>query len=544
MKKKIIEIGKLTIALAVLVLFVSTASAQPEATDLGVNDISGDPGTFVLVPVNITNVQNEPIAGIVFDISFDSTVINLTKVNVKKGDLTSEWDSPGYNPINSRIQIVYGGSGTEIPLGGSGSVVVLNFSVVGVSGAKSAINISGIQLSGLEGALGTATANNGTFIITGQAVVEKNLTTIAVSPQTATLTAGATQTFTATAMDQNNVSMAGVNITFASDNTTVGTVVPKTTVTDANGSAATTFTALAAGTASVSAATGNVTGSANVTVSIVVDHNILTKIAVSPPTATLTTGATQIFTATAMDQNNVPMAGVNITFASDNSTVGTVAPETTVTDANGSAATTFTALTAGTASVSAATGNVMGKANVTVSPPSPQSSMVNATREIEKESLGKGESTKITIRINSNIIQGLSLSESIPAGSNLTRISDDADGFKSSTNEWVWSNVMPGITKTVIYVITAPKDATIGTYYINGTISNSSGVIAIVGGNNAITLDILAYYRGLGNDPDRVETTDLLKAMDDWRSKKVPTGFAHPITILELSALINEWTLS
>jgi hypothetical protein len=93
-------------------------------------------------------------------------------------------------------------------------------------------------------------------------------------------------------------------------------------------------------------------------------------------------------------------------------------------------------------------------------------------------------------------------------------------------------------------VITAPKDATIGTYYINGTISNSSGLIANVGGNNAITLDILAYYRGLGNDPDRVETTDLLKAMDDWRSKKVPTGFAHPITILELSALINEWTLS
>ena len=174
----------------------------------------------------------------------------------------------------------------------------------------------------------------------------------------------------------------------------------------------------------------------------------------------------------------------------------------------------------------------------------PQASGVNAEREIEKESLSQGESTNITIRINSNIIQALSLKESIPAGWNLTRISDDADGFKNNTNEWVWSNVTPGITKTVIYAITAPTDATIGTYYINGTISNSSGVIAIVGGNNIITLDILAYYRGLGSDPDIVETTDLLKAMDDWRSKTVPAGFERPITNQELSALINEWVIT
>jgi hypothetical protein len=180
----------------------------------------------------------------------------------------------------------------------------------------------------------------------------------------------------------------------------------------------------------------------------------------------------------------------------------------------------------------------------------PQASGVNAEREIEKESLIQGESTNITIRINSNIIQALSLKESIPAGWNLTRISDDADGLKNNTNEWVWSNVTPGITKTVIYAIKAPTDATIGTYYINGTISNSSGVIAIVGGNNIITLelmlelDILAYYRGLGSDPDKVETRDLLKAMDDWRSKTVPAGFANPITNQELSALINEWIMS
>jgi Carboxypeptidase regulatory-like domain len=176
-----------------------------------------------------------------------------------------------------------------------------------------------------------------------------------------------------------------------------------------------------------------------------------------------------------------------------------------------------------------------------------QASGVNAEREIKKQSLSQGESTNITIRINTNIIQALALKEVIPAGWNFTRISDDADDFRNSTNEWIWSNVTPGITKTVIYAITAPTDATIGTYYINGTIKNSSGIIAVVGGNNIITLelmpelDILAYYRGLGSDPDRVETTDLLKAMDDRRSKTVPAGFANPITNQELSVLINEW---
>ncbi len=167
---------------------------------------------------------------------------------------------------------------------------------------------------------------------------------------------------------------------------------------------------------------------------------------------------------------------------------------------------------------------------------------VNAARKIEKESLLFANSTNITVRISSNIIQALALQESIPEGWNLMKISDDADGFKNSTSEWVWSNVTPGIAKTVIYRITAPTSASIGTYYINGTISNSSGVIAIVGGDKIITLDIIAYYRRLGDDPDRVETMDLLKAMDDWRSGTKPVGFAHQITKQELLDLISEWS--
>jgi N-acetylneuraminic acid mutarotase len=166
---------------------------------------------------------------------------------------------------------------------------------------------------------------------------------------------------------------------------------------------------------------------------------------------------------------------------------------------------------------------------------------LNATREIEKESLRLGESTNITIRINSNVIQALALQESIPAGWNFTKISDDADEFNKNSNEWIWLNVTPGITRTVIYSITAPVGASIGKYYINGTISNSSGVIGIVGENNMITLDIFEYYRRLGSNPDILETSDLLKAIDDWGSGTAPFGFARPLTYNELNALINEW---
>ncbi len=167
-----------------------------------------------------------------------------------------------------------------------------------------------------------------------------------------------------------------------------------------------------------------------------------------------------------------------------------------------------------------------------------------AIREIEKESLRLGESTNITIRIKSNVLQALALQEHIPAGWNFTKISDDADDFNNNSNEWVWLNVTPGGTRTVIYSITAPANASIGTYYINGTISNSSGIIAIVGENNMITLDIFKYYRSLGSNPDILETTDLLTAIDDWGSGTAPVGFARPVTYDELNVLIDEWAMT
>jgi beta-glucanase (GH16 family) len=48
---------------------------------------------------------------------------------------------------------------------------------------------------------------------------------------------------------------------------------------------------------------------------------------------------------------------------------------------------------------------------------------------------------------------------------------------------------------------------------------------------------ILSYYSGLGNDPNVVENTDLLKAADDWSRNITPLGFTSPITSQQLLML-------
>jgi hypothetical protein len=52
---------------------------------------------------------------------------------------------------------------------------------------------------------------------------------------------------------------------------------------------------------------------------------------------------------------------------------------------------------------------------------------------------------------------------------------------------------------------------------------------------------VLTYYRGLGSDPNIVETNDLLKAGDDWRDSIIPPGFSVSITTDQLLALADEW---
>ncbi len=154
------------IALSVLV----SASADPSADSFGVDDASGYSNASVAVPVsvNITEVKDGPVPSLIFDISYDNSVINVT--DVQNGTLTSDWDTPAYcnHEGGTKVAIVYDSVDEHaIQNVSTGSVVVLNFSVIGEAGDTSEMNLSNIQLA--EGSpdyqVGTTPAKNGTFTI-------------------------------------------------------------------------------------------------------------------------------------------------------------------------------------------------------------------------------------------------------------------------------------------------------------------------------------------------------------------------------------------
>ena len=157
----------LSCRISIIVLFFVIAmipvSAQPSADSFGLNDASGRSGTDVVVPVNIANVTNGPVQGIRLRVDYNESVLNLTKIG--RGDLTSEWT---LQLGEGRHTIVTATAESEYALsnGSSGSVVLLNFTVIGSPGDTSPMNLTLIELSNLDGEVGTAPARNGTFTVT------------------------------------------------------------------------------------------------------------------------------------------------------------------------------------------------------------------------------------------------------------------------------------------------------------------------------------------------------------------------------------------
>lgn len=169
---------------------------------------------------------------------------------------------------------------------------------------------------------------------------------------------------------------------------------------------------------------------------------------------------------------------------------------------------------------------------------------VNAMREIDSQFIGPGDSTNVTVNISSDMTQALVLQEAIPEGWNLTRISDDADSFRTNNlNEWLWINVTSGVNKTVVYKLTAPSNASIGDYSINGSIVNSTGMVTTVGGSNTVSISIIGYYKKLGDNPNKIDTSDVLKAIEDWRGAVTPDGLTRSITGEELAAMLDAWAM-
>ena len=152
---------------SVIVATTLPASASATADNFGAEDASGYKNTYVLVPVNITNVHSESIAGIEFEFLYDSDVINLAKI--QKGTLISQWRDPVKKGTKGDYVIaIVGALSTAITNGSNGSIVVLNFSVIGEPGETSPMNLTNIKLVNTSwDETGTAPTKNGTFTVEG-----------------------------------------------------------------------------------------------------------------------------------------------------------------------------------------------------------------------------------------------------------------------------------------------------------------------------------------------------------------------------------------
>ncbi|HEY6445567.1 MAG TPA: Ig-like domain-containing protein [Acidobacteriaceae bacterium] len=216
---------------------------------------------------------------------------------------------------------------------------------VGNSGIAS-VNPSGMATAVAAGSTTITASQSGvsgsaTLTVTASA---PTLTSIAVTPAAPSITAGATQQFTATGTySDGTTGNITSTVTWVSGNTKVATIT-----------AAGLATGVASGSATITASLIGVSGSATLTVTSTAPT--LTSIAVTPAAPSITAGATQQFTATGTYSDGTTKNITNsVNWTSSNTSVATI---------NGSGL--ATAVAAGTSTITASSGSVSGTAMLTV----------------------------------------------------------------------------------------------------------------------------------------------------------------------------------
>lgn len=200
--------------------------------------------------------------------------------------------------------------------------------------------------------VGTTSAIATLGSIAGKSVVsisQAKLVSIAVTPATATVTAGAKQQFTATgSYDNNTTTDLTTQVTWSSSAINVAQI---SNAAGSNGLA----TSLVQGNATITAALGGVSATAAITVGA----PSLSSIMISPTSASIDVGATATFTATAVYQNG-STAAVAGTWSSSDENVATVAANA------GGRRGIATGVAAGSATISVTFGGLTDSAPLTV----------------------------------------------------------------------------------------------------------------------------------------------------------------------------------
>lgn len=224
-------------------------------------------------------------------------------------------------------------------------------------------------------------ATSGDISGTATLTVVPHLVSIAVTPQTQSLLAGADKQYTATGTYSDGTILDITEVvTWSSSSEAIAGI---SNAAGSKGRAS----AVAAGVATITASSGQITGAAGLTVTAAPVAPTLALITVSPAVQTISAGATQQFTATGTYSDSTTK---NITaLVTWTSTAGAFA---TISDATGSKG-LASGVAAGVTTITASLGQLSGTATLTVIVPPPTVSLVSI--KVTPENLWSSYNTTI-----------------------------------------------------------------------------------------------------------------------------------------------------
>jgi uncharacterized protein YjdB len=171
------------------------------------------------------------------------------------------------------------------------------------------------------------------------------VTSVAVSPATASLMVGANQPLVATVKDQSGNEMTGQTVAWSTSDANAATV-------NTNGMVA----AVAAGSTTITATVAGKTGTSSVTVTTAPPPPpVVTSVTVTPPSASIAVGATTTLSAAVKDAQGNVMSGQTVTWSTNN-------PGAAAVNASG----VVSGVAAGSATITATSSGKVGTAAITV----------------------------------------------------------------------------------------------------------------------------------------------------------------------------------
>src|SRR3989454_3922122 len=296
-----------------------------------------DPGTFKVVGRHLASGKSDTATAVVSPVLVPvaAVVVAPATANVT---------------VDSTVQLV------AIPVDSAGTALG-GRAVTWTSGAPGVATVDGSGLvTGVAAGSATITATiegkSGSAAVTVAVAPAAPVASVSISPASASVSVGQTVQLAAMPRDANGNLLSGRTVSWSSGNPGVATV-----------SASGLVTGVSTGAATITAASEGLSGTAAITVTSVP----VASVAVSPTTASVAVGQTVQLAATPKDANGNPLTGRTVSWSSGSTAVATVSASGLVTGVSAGAA-TITAASEGQSGTAAITVTSVPVASVAVSP--------------------------------------------------------------------------------------------------------------------------------------------------------------------------------